>query len=135
MRLSICLTVVLGSLILAPGASAHGHRHCHTRECNVRVLSKHCDNGHTRMCVEWIIARHKIRGWGAGWMRRIPSCESGYSAYSHNPEGASGLYQFLPSTWASTPYRSRWIFSARWQAAAAAYMLRVGRAPGEWQCK
>jgi len=48
------------------------------------------------------------------------------SAYNRR-SGATGLLQFLPSTWMSTPYAgsSIWDSSAQWQAAR--WMVSVGR--------
>jgi soluble lytic murein transglycosylase-like protein len=60
-------------------------------------------------------------------------CESRLNPYARNPSGASGLFQFMPSTWRTTPYRWRSIWSARWQAMAAGWMFAHGRAR-EWSC-
>jgi hypothetical protein len=60
--------------------------------------------------------------------------ESKNDALAYNrSSGASGLLQFLPSTWRSTPQgragRSIWDPAAQWQAGR--YMLQAGRAR-EW---
>lgn len=66
---------------------------------------------------------------------RVAQCESNFNPGLVNPSSkASGLFQFLPSTWQTTPYRSRDIFSAKWNALAAMWMWSVGRR-NEWQCK
>ena len=68
---------------------------------------------------------------------RVSRCETGGtfspSAYNHS-SGASGLFQFLPSTWASTPYARFSVKSAYASALAAGWMRSHGRA-GEWVCK
>lgn len=69
---------------------------------------------------------------GALWRRA--RCESGYSPSAYNDSGASGLFQFLPSTFASTPYRSFSIWSAYANALAAGWMHAHGRG-GEWECR
>jgi hypothetical protein len=69
-----------------------------------------------------------------GLLLRRARCESRLNVFAGNPSGATGLFQFMPSTWASTPYGSRWIYSARWQSMAAAWMHSVGRG-GEWTCQ
>ncbi|HRA48670.1 MAG TPA: SH3 domain-containing protein [Thermomicrobiales bacterium] len=46
---------------------------------------------------------------------------------------ASGLFQFLPGTWATTPYAGDSIFDPVANAEAAAWMWSVGRR-GEWVC-
>ena len=48
---------------------------------------------------------------------------------------ASGLYQFMPGTWATTPYAHRSIWSARWQSAAARWMVVVANRSREWACR
>jgi hypothetical protein len=53
-----------------------------------------------------------------------------HAAYAYNAggSGATGLYQFMPSTWTATlarmgvPHKS--IYSAKWQARAAAWKFR-----------
>jgi hypothetical protein len=67
---------------------------------------------------------------------RKASCESGgtFSQYSYNPSGASGLFQFLPSTWASTPFGREDVFNGYINALAAGWMHAQGRG-GEWVCQ
>src|SRR5919109_584487 len=39
---------------------------------------------------------------GLSWALRVARCQSGYTPRAYNPSsGASGLFQFLPSTWYS----------------------------------
>lgn len=65
---------------------------------------------------------------------RKARCESGLSPYAHNGSEASGLFQFLPSTWGSTPYGRFSIWSAYANSLAAGWMHAHGRA-GEWTCR
>ena len=95
---------------------------------------RRCNQNHPRWCVERAIITHGLHGWEASWMRRVPACESHWNPYARNASCGGGLYQFLPSTWATTPYRRRWVFKAKWNALAAAWMIRQGRA-GEWSCR
>lgn len=68
-------------------------------------------------------------------MLRVARCESGLDPSQVTPPyQASGLFQFLPSTWASTPYADRDIFDAEANAYAAAWMWSVGRR-NEWVCQ
>jgi soluble lytic murein transglycosylase-like protein len=69
------------------------------------------------------------------WALRVAKCESGYNPYAVNrSSGASGLFQFLPSTWAGLPWRSSSPFDPNANAQAAAYLYnRSG--PNQWQCK
>ena len=67
-------------------------------------------------------------------MLRVAQCESGLDPYNITPPySASGLFQFLPGTWASTPYAGDDIFDPVANANAAAWMWSVGRR-GEWVC-
>lgn len=65
---------------------------------------------------------------------RKARCESKLWRYAHNKSGASGLFQFLPSTWRSTPYRFFSIYDPYANALAAGWMHAVGRG-GEWDCR
>jgi hypothetical protein len=67
---------------------------------------------------------------------RKARCETGgtFSATAANPSGASGLFQFLPSTWRSTPYGVFSVWSPYANALAAGWMHLNGRG-GEWSCQ
>lgn len=66
---------------------------------------------------------------------RKARCESNFHRYSVNSSsGASGLYQFLPSTWASTPFGRLSVFDPYANALAAGWMHARGRG-GEWVCQ
>jgi len=68
------------------------------------------------------------------WGLRVAACESGYNPNSYNPDGASGVFQFMPGTFRGTPYGSQNIFDAAANVAAAAwYYGRYGG--GAWSCK
>ncbi len=66
---------------------------------------------------------------------RVAMCESGLNPNARNPSGASGVFQFLPSTWAMTPYHAASPFNA-WANINAAHWLfvRDGYSWREWQC-
>jgi len=65
---------------------------------------------------------------------RKARCESHLWRYAHNPSGASGLFQFLPSTWRSTPFGAYSVYDPYASALAAGWMHRAGRG-GEWVCR
>lgn len=68
-------------------------------------------------------------------MLRVATCESGLDPSAVNgSSGASGLFQFMPSTFASTPYADQDIFDAWASANAAGWMWSVGRR-NEWECQ
>jgi hypothetical protein len=68
---------------------------------------------------------------------RKARCETAgtWNPRSYNPSsGASGLFQFLPSTWQSTPYRRFSIWNPYASALAAGWMHAHGRGH-EWACQ
>lgn len=66
---------------------------------------------------------------------RKARCESGLNPGSRNlSSAASGLFQFLGSTWRSTPYGRFSVFSPYANALAAGWMHTHGRG-GEWECR
>jgi hypothetical protein len=72
-------------------------------------------------------------------MRRIAWCESRWFPGAYNRQsGASGLFQFLRSTWAYASSRAGWggysPFHAEANAYSAAWLMRhVG--PNQWVCR
>ena len=67
-------------------------------------------------------------------MLRVAECESNLDPYAVNPSGSYGLFQFIRSTWKSTPYGNRDIFDPEANANAAAWMWSEGR-KSEWVCQ
>ena len=67
-------------------------------------------------------------------MLRVAECESNLDPYAVNPSGSYGLFQFIRSTWESTPYGHRDIFDPEANANAAAWMWSEGR-KSEWVCQ
>jgi uncharacterized protein YraI len=68
-------------------------------------------------------------------MIRVAACESVWDPNAVNSSsGASGLFQFMPGTWLSTPYADQSIFDPVANARAAAWMWSVGRR-NEWTCQ
>lgn len=90
-----------------------------------------CSQQRPTACIGFAALKHRQ---SKAAMRRVAWCESRFYPYARNPSGASGLFQFMPSTFRSTPYRNRSIWSARWNSLAAGWMFKVGR-KGEWVCQ
>lgn len=69
------------------------------------------------------------------WADRVAWCESRYHPNSINTDsGASGLFQFMPSTWGGTPWANQSPFDPVANAQAAAWLYnRYG--PGRWTCQ
>jgi hypothetical protein len=68
-------------------------------------------------------------------MVRVARCESMLNPCALNGDGPYyGLFQYLKSTWRSTPYGDRDIFDPQAQALATGWMWQQGR-KNEWACK
>lgn len=66
---------------------------------------------------------------------RKARCESRLTATAKNPRStATGLFQFLDSTWASTPFAGFDVYSPYANALAAGWMHDTGRG-SEWVCR
>lgn len=82
-----------------------------------------------------ITAAAQRYGQSPSAMIAVARCESSLNPNAVNrSSGASGLFQFLPSTWRTTPYASSNIFDPYANANAAAWMWSVGR-KREWVCQ
>jgi soluble lytic murein transglycosylase-like protein len=69
------------------------------------------------------------------WAMNVAWCESRYHPNSVNSSsGASGLFQFLPSTWAFTPYAGYSPFDPKYNALAAAWLYKRD-GPSQWVCQ
>lgn len=90
---------------------------------------KQCSQSRPVACIRRAAMRHRV---SFRLQLTIARCESGLDPTELNDagSGASGLMQFMPSTFAGTPYRFRWILSAKWNALAGAWLLkRAGTGP------
>jgi hypothetical protein len=68
-------------------------------------------------------------------MVRVARCESTLNPCAVNHSGPYyGLFQYLKSTWRSTPYGNRDIFDPEAQALATGWMWKQGRR-NEWVCQ
>ncbi len=77
----------------------------------------------------------KKYGQSAKDMERVARCESGLNPCAVNRSGPYyGLFQFLESTWRTTPYKDSSIYDPEAQALATAWMWKEGR-KNEWACK
>ncbi len=125
-RLIPAAAVVAG--LLAP-AAAKGHAGCHGRACELRVAMKQCSQTRVVACVRRAALHHRV---DFRLQLAIARCESRLRPWALNSEGsgAAGLMQFMPGTFASTPYGARPILSAKWNALAGAWLLkRAGTGP------
>ncbi len=112
----------------APRVVIAGDR-CKTKRCTERVAMRQCSNARPIPCI-----RRAAIHWRVDFRLQlaIARCESGLRPTVTNSggSGSSGLMQFMPSTFATTPYRHRSIFSAKFNALAGAWLLsRAGTGP------
>lgn len=71
-----------------------------------------------------------------GDMRSVAWCESRLNPHAQNPHSsARGLFQFLDTTWAHTPYRSFSRDDPHANALAAGWVVRKDHGWREWQCR
>ena len=87
------------------------------------------------------IIRDAAAKWGAdeSQLLRVAYCESRYNPTAFNASsGASGLFQFLATTWAANSVRAGYagasVFDPVANANTAAYMFGIGQAR-QWLCK
>ena len=77
-----------------------------------------------------------LGGGAQQWALRVARCESNYNPNAVNRySGASGLFQFLPSTWRATPQGAAGssVFDPVANAQAAAWLYQRS-GPGQWSC-
>jgi uncharacterized protein YraI len=67
-------------------------------------------------------------------MLRVAQCESNLNPYAVHPSGSYGLFQFIRTTWKSTPYGNKDVFDPEANANAAGWMWSQGRR-SEWVCQ
>ena len=87
-----------------------------------------------REIIQIIYAAADRYGQSRSAMLAVARCESLLDPNAYNPRSAaSGLFQFLPGTWATTPFANESIWDPVSNANAAAWMWSVGRR-NEWVC-
>jgi hypothetical protein len=109
-------------LAVAMPAGATAEQRCQARDSEDEILGYIAE------------AAHKY-GQSKQAMVRVARCESTLDPCAVNGDGPYyGLFQFLKSTWRSTPYGDRDIFDPQAQALAAGWMWDQGR-KDEWACR
>lgn len=91
-----------------------------------RYFAHRCSQTNTLACIHRAAFHWRV---DYGQMKYIAHRESGYQAGAKNPSSsASGLFQFLDTTWAGSwnPYRGVSVFSAKHNALAAGYAMHLG---------
>lgn len=137
-------TALIAVATMAPSTASAKHKKqaCHTKKCEMRVLSKKCSQTRVLPCIYYAARRWHVSG---AMLARKARCESTLNPYAVGFAVHHGLFQFLPSTFQTTPYKVysgkdfkrrlfKRLYSARYNSLAAAWMHHVGRG-GEWQCQ
>jgi hypothetical protein len=138
-RKTIVGVLVMPALMLtltpttAAAATKNAHRyggHCANRLCTKDVKNtpscwRH--KGHARISRCFIRRAAARYGQSRHEAYYIAHRESRYNwRVTNSSSGAAGLFQFMPRTWAYTPYRSRSPYHPRWAALAAMWMWKHG---------
>jgi Transglycosylase SLT domain len=85
--------------------------------------------------LNFIAKAAKKYGQSENAMVRVARCESVLDPCAVNRSGPYyGLFQFLKSTWKTTPYGDRDIFDPEAQSLATGWMWKQGR-KNEWACQ
>lgn len=96
-----------------------------------------CAPGHAQSAeVTSAIEAGIAAGLPRGWAYRVAWCESRYAPWARNRRsGAMGLYQFMPSTWRTTPQGRAGYdpYDPYANALAAAWLYRT-YGPRQWVC-
>lgn len=106
------------------------------KKSNKKKSNKRCKVKHSEKQILGFIAKAaKKYGQSRSAMERVARCESGLDPCAYNKSGPYyGLFQFLKSTWKTTPYKKKSIHDPKAQAMATAWMWKQGR-KNEWACK
>lgn len=116
----VCLAVALISLLTS------GCSHAHAQSAIVKSNGTE-DTANTISRVFGPYAHQAIH---------VAMCESGLNPYAHNPSGASGVFQIMPSTFAGTSQAGGSIFDANNNIQAAyEIFVRDGHSFREWACR
>jgi soluble lytic murein transglycosylase-like protein len=112
--LMLCLAAAPATSMATP-RSSHKQPSC---------WNKH---GQTKIAKCFITRAAKRYGQSRGQALYIAHRESRYNwRVTNSSSGAAGLYQFMPRTWQSTPYRKHSPYHPKWAALAAMWMWKRG---------
>ena len=101
---------------------AHAGRRCRVRDSEKEIL-------------RYIRRAARKYGQSKRAMIRVARCESNLNPCALNSSGPYyGLYQYLKSTWETTPYHNQNIYDPKAQALATGWMWKQGR-KNEWACQ
>ena len=117
-------------MIPVPTAEAKPSSPCANRLCtHYRAGTPSCYQHHGRARVSRCFIRRAARHYDQPLSQalHIAHRESRFNwRVTNSSSGAAGLYQFMPGTWAHTPYRKRSPYNPKWASLAARWMWKRG---------
>jgi soluble lytic murein transglycosylase-like protein len=131
-----CAAIAFAVLLTTSATPASAAGKPNDGPCANRLCTKYVAN--TKTCFERYDGRRKT---ARCFIRRAarhfhqPLSQAYYIAHresrynwrvTNSSSGAAGLYQFMPRTWQSTPYRKHSPYHPRWAALAAMWMWKHG---------
>ena len=128
--LAAALLICLALPSAAPAGTRSTENPCANRLCTkYKADTPSCWNkkGHARIskCFIARAARHYRQSRSHAF--HIAHRESRYNwRVTNSSSGAAGLFQFMPRTWQSTPYRKHSPYHPKWAALAAMWMWQRG---------
>src|SRR4051812_26704762 len=136
LRTMACAAVALAAVLVIAAPPAHaspktpGDGPCANRLCTkYERNTTSCWTLHSRAKVSRCFIRRAARHFHQPLSQAyyIAHRESRYNyKVTNSSSGAAGLYQFMPTTWQSTPYRKHSPYEPRWAALAAMWMWKHG---------
>jgi hypothetical protein len=107
-----------------------------SKNAKTKPTSGSCTVRHSeQQILDFIGTAAKKYGQSESTMVRVARCESALDPCAVNRSGPYyGLFQYLQSTWKTTPYGDRDIFDPEAQSLATARMWKQGR-KNEWACQ
>src|SRR5690349_18449569 len=129
-RLLIAACGLLAVLAVPTVAAARPASPCADRLCKTyRAHTPSCWRFEARTRVSQCFIRRAARHYGQplGLALSIARRESRFNfRVTNSSSGAAGLYQFMPRTWSSTPYRWHSPYHPKWAALGAMWMWKRG---------
>ena len=128
--LAVAALLVLAAPVPAMARDRSPSDPCANRLCtNYRPGTPSCwkRHGHTRIarCFIYRAARHYRQSTQQALSIAHRESRLNWRA-TNSSSGAAGLYQFMPRTWQSTPYRHHSPYHPKWAALAAMWMWKRG---------
>ncbi len=126
---ALALVIAL-SVAPAPANAAKPAGPCANRLCTKdKPQARSCWSNHGRSTIARCFIKRAARHYHQSVSQAyyIAHRESRYNwRVTNSSSGAAGLYQFMPRTWASTPYHKRSPYDPRWASLAAMWMWKHG---------